>query len=112
LALPLPVVLIGPAAADGFIDELKLGALAHDVPIFGTHVESGADINLEVLFAPLPFGDPASGPQCGPATMRASRVTGSGAALSDSGADLAVGADGILQRRLLALPPSCVPLAS
>lgn len=40
-----------PAAAQTkIIDEVKIGALAHDVGFLGHHVESGADANLEVLF--------------------------------------------------------------
>jgi lipid A 3-O-deacylase len=37
------------------IDEVTVGALAHDVTLFGKHVESGSDINLEVLFLPPDF---------------------------------------------------------
>jgi lipid A 3-O-deacylase len=33
-----------------YISELKIGGLAHDVTFLGRHVESGADVNLEVLF--------------------------------------------------------------
>jgi len=41
-----------PAAAQlKFVDEVKVGGLAHDVTFLGRHVESGADLNLEVLFA-------------------------------------------------------------
>lgn len=32
------------------IDEVKIGGLAHDVTFLGKHVESGADVNLEMLF--------------------------------------------------------------
>src|ERR1700758_124681 len=32
------------------VDELKFGVLAHDVGLFDKHVESGADVNLELLF--------------------------------------------------------------
>jgi lipid A 3-O-deacylase len=32
------------------VDEVKAGVLAHDVTLFGRHVESGADVNLEMLF--------------------------------------------------------------
>jgi lipid A 3-O-deacylase len=34
------------------IDEFKVGILAHDVGFLGHHVESGADVNLEMLFTP------------------------------------------------------------
>jgi len=40
-----------PAAAQiKLVDEIKIGALAHDVGFLGHHVESGADANIEVLF--------------------------------------------------------------
>jgi len=43
--------LAGPAHADsGWMDEVKLGVLAHDIRFLGNHVEPGADINVEVLF--------------------------------------------------------------
>lgn len=43
----------GPAAAQApFIDELKIGGLAHDVTLLGRHVESGEDVNIEALFTP------------------------------------------------------------
>jgi len=32
------------------IDEVKIGALSHDVGFLTHHVESGADVNLEMLF--------------------------------------------------------------
>ena len=34
------------------VDEVKLGALAHDVGFLGHHLEAGPDVNLEVLFTP------------------------------------------------------------
>ncbi len=34
----------------GWIDEVKLGVLAHDIRFLGNHVEPGADLNVEVLF--------------------------------------------------------------
>src|SRR5690242_6020424 len=41
----------GPTTAQSkLVDEIKVGALAHDVTFLGRHLESGADINLEVLF--------------------------------------------------------------
>jgi lipid A 3-O-deacylase len=46
-------LLSAPAAAQTkLIDELKVGGLAHDVTFGGRHLESGADVNLEVLFTP------------------------------------------------------------
>ncbi len=47
-----------PAAAQGqlvqgpLVDELKMGVLAHDVGFLGDHIESGPDVNFEVLFTP------------------------------------------------------------
>ena len=38
------------AAQTNLVDEVKIGALAHDVGFLTHHVESGADINLEILF--------------------------------------------------------------
>ena len=32
------------------VDEVKIGALAHDVGFLTHHVETGADVNLEILF--------------------------------------------------------------
>ncbi len=49
----LPVMWAGPAHADpGWLDEVKLGVLAHDIRVFGLgrSGETGADVNLEVLF--------------------------------------------------------------
>jgi lipid A 3-O-deacylase len=37
------------------VDELKIGVLAHDIALFGDHVENGADLNFEVLFTPPDF---------------------------------------------------------
>jgi lipid A 3-O-deacylase len=46
-----------PALAQSrFIDEVKLGVLAHDVSVFGNPDEDGVDINAEILFPHLPFG--------------------------------------------------------
>jgi lipid A 3-O-deacylase len=43
--------LSGPARAQvPFVDEFKIGGLAHDITLFGRHVESGEDVNLEALF--------------------------------------------------------------
>jgi len=44
-----------PAFADGLIDEVKIGVLAHDVPDLWSGFQAepdGADINLEALFSP------------------------------------------------------------
>jgi len=41
----------GPVHADpGWIDQVTLGVLAHDIHVLGNHVEPGADLNVEVLF--------------------------------------------------------------
>ena len=48
----------GPTAAAAqnyIVDEFKFGVLAHDVGLFDRHVESGADINFEMLFTPPDF---------------------------------------------------------
>ncbi len=51
LAVAVP---INPAWAQGngggIVDEIRVGALAHDVTLGGSHVESGIDINAEILF--------------------------------------------------------------
>ena len=45
----------GAAQAQQVLSELRLGVLAHDVPLFSPHVETGADINGELLFvSPVP----------------------------------------------------------
>jgi lipid A 3-O-deacylase len=42
-----------PAAAQAkLVDEIKIGGLAHDITFGGRHLESGADVNLELLFTP------------------------------------------------------------
>src|SRR5438552_7769350 len=42
-----------PAAAQlNIVDEVKAGALAHDVGFLGHHLEAGPDVNLEMLFTP------------------------------------------------------------
>jgi len=47
--------LLAPARATAQInplDEVKIGVLSHDIGFLTHHVETGADINLEVLFTP------------------------------------------------------------
>jgi lipid A 3-O-deacylase len=45
----------GPAAAQDFISELRLGVLAQDIPILAGQKEHGADLNAELLFvSPTP----------------------------------------------------------
>lgn len=60
-----PALLLPSAAyaAAGPIDELKLGVLAHDVPIGGDHREPGADANVEVLFVSPSFLAPIFAPR-------------------------------------------------
>src|SRR5438067_2032993 len=42
-----------PAAAQlKLVDEVKIGALSHDLGFLGHHLERGADINFEMLFTP------------------------------------------------------------
>jgi lipid A 3-O-deacylase len=51
----LTIALTGSATAQTkIVDELKLGVLDSDVGFLGHHVESGADINMEMLFTPPP----------------------------------------------------------
>jgi lipid A 3-O-deacylase len=37
------------------VDEFKFGTLAHDIGLFDKNVESGADLNFEMLFTPPDF---------------------------------------------------------
>lgn len=50
-------VLLGSVARaqTRVIDEVKIGALAHDINLFDVHVENGADINFETLFVSPDF---------------------------------------------------------
>ena len=43
------------AAQTQIVDEFKFGALAHDIGLLDRHVETGADINFEMLFTPPEF---------------------------------------------------------
>ncbi|MGE5270464.1 MAG: acyloxyacyl hydrolase [Thiohalocapsa sp.] len=55
IAIAAAGIALAPAGARAqqkFIDEVKVGALAHDVGFLGHHVESGADVNIEMLFTP------------------------------------------------------------
>jgi len=48
-------LLMAPLTAQAqvkLVDEVKLGALAHDVGFLGHHLEAGPDVNLEILFTP------------------------------------------------------------
>ena len=37
------------------VEEFKFGVLAHDVGLFAKHIETGSDINFEMLFTPPEF---------------------------------------------------------
>ncbi|HEX3538073.1 MAG TPA: acyloxyacyl hydrolase [Stellaceae bacterium] len=51
LVAAAPLLFSGQASAQvPFLDEFKVGALSHDVGFLGHHVETGADVNLELLF--------------------------------------------------------------
>ena len=51
--LALPVLLpAGALAQTKLVDEIKIGALAHDVGFLTHHVETGTDVNVEMLFTP------------------------------------------------------------
>ena len=53
VAIALLLLAPLPAAAQlKVVDEVKLGALAHDVGFLGHHLEKGIDVNLEMLFTP------------------------------------------------------------
>ena len=41
-----------PPPSPKLIDEVKIGAVSHDVGFLDHHVETGADVNLEMLFTP------------------------------------------------------------
>jgi lipid A 3-O-deacylase len=60
LALTL---LPATSMAQGFLSELKVGALAHDVGPFTDKRETGADANLELLFASPDFLAPIWAPR-------------------------------------------------
>src|SRR3989442_8384452 len=53
IAIALVLLAPLPAAAQlKVVDEVKIGALAHDVGFLGHHLEKGPDVNLEMLFTP------------------------------------------------------------
>jgi lipid A 3-O-deacylase len=51
------------ADGKGIIDEIKAGVMAHDITLGGKHVESGADINGEILFTSPRFLDIIGAPR-------------------------------------------------
>jgi lipid A 3-O-deacylase len=58
IAAAIVATLLSPgraAAQVKFVDEVKLGLLAHDVGFLTHHVESGADANIEFLFVSPQF---------------------------------------------------------
>jgi lipid A 3-O-deacylase len=44
-------LLAAPAGAQGLLDEVRAGVLAHDVGVFGGSLEESPDLNLELRFA-------------------------------------------------------------
>lgn len=50
-------------APSGIVSELRLGALYHDIPIFGSNKEDGFDVNGEVLFTSPGFLDVLGAPR-------------------------------------------------
>jgi lipid A 3-O-deacylase len=67
--LGLVVALVGagiasPALAKGgIVDEIRLGVLWHDVGVFGTSKERGADLNAELRFVSPAFLEPLLSPR-------------------------------------------------
>src|ERR1700752_1722466 len=58
VAVAAMLVAALPAAAPAqtqLVDEFKFGVLSHDIGLFDKHVESGSDINFEILFTPPEF---------------------------------------------------------
>jgi lipid A 3-O-deacylase len=53
----------GAAQPKGIVDEVKLGVLAHDITLGGKSVESGADLNGEILFNGPSFLDYIGAPR-------------------------------------------------
>ena len=65
-SLGLAIAVLGAmpvAAQPSWIDEAKLGVLAHDVGIAGNGIEGGADIVGEVLFKSPGFSDLIGSPR-------------------------------------------------
>src|SRR5437899_3131810 len=52
LAVILPGFSTMAAAQTQIVDEFKFGVLAHDIGLFSTPVEAGANVNFEMLFTP------------------------------------------------------------
>jgi lipid A 3-O-deacylase len=48
-------LLAAPAGAQGLVDEMRAGVLAHDVGVFGSNLEEGPDLNLELRFVSPDF---------------------------------------------------------
>jgi lipid A 3-O-deacylase len=61
----LVAVSAGPTHAEDlrWIDEGKVGVLAHDIRFLGNHVEPGADVTVEVLFPSPAFLHGLGGPR-------------------------------------------------
>src|SRR5690242_9266687 len=62
-AILMTAVSAGAAAQTQVVDEFKFGVLAHDIGLLDKHVESGADINFEMLFTPPAFLDIIGSPR-------------------------------------------------
>ena len=52
LGIAVPTAAV---AETQLVDEFKFGVLAHDAGLFDKHVETGSDINFEMLFTPPEF---------------------------------------------------------
>ena len=53
IAAALSGAVLNMAAAQAPpVDEFKFGVLAHDIGLFDHHLETGADVNFELLFTP------------------------------------------------------------
>ena len=55
LALALALLAAPGAASAQVVDEVRLGVLAHDIGLFGSNAEDGADLNAEVRFVSPSF---------------------------------------------------------
>jgi lipid A 3-O-deacylase len=55
LGIVCALLALPARAQEGFIDEMKFGVLDHDVGFLTHHVETGQDVNVEVLFTSPSF---------------------------------------------------------
>lgn len=64
LSLVLSLAGLGQAAAqERIVDEAKIGLMAHDITLGGSHLENGADVSGEVLFVSPSFLDIIGAPR-------------------------------------------------